>query len=89
MELRRLRENPSISNKILFSVEANFYVNEEVNRQSLRHWSYGNPLWMSPTKVEGGGRVKVWAGVWGDRIIGHIFVDGNPNADKYLIMLQE
>ena len=39
--------------------------------------------------VQGGGKVMVWAGIWGDRAIGPCFVDGNLNADKYLIMLQE
>ena len=31
----------------------------------------------------------VWAGIWGDKIIGPFFIDGNLNANEYLIMLQE
>ena len=31
----------------------------------------------------------VWAGIWGDRIPGPFFFDGNLNADKYFMMLQE
>ena len=50
--LRKLMEDPEISAKILFSDEAKFYVNEEVNRQNLRYWSNGNPHWMSLMKVE-------------------------------------
>ena len=44
---------------------------------------------MSLTKVQGGGKVMVLAGILGDIITGPFFVDGNLNADKYLIMLQD
>lgn len=37
---------------------------------------------------EDGNSAKV-PGISGDTIIGPFFVDGNHNADKYLIMLQE
>ena len=39
--------------------------------------------------MQGGGKVMVWARIWGDRIIGRFFVDGNLNVDKYFLMLQE
>jgi len=58
------------SSGILFTDEANFYVNGEVNRQNLRYWSNASPHWMSPTKMQGAGKLMVWAGIWGDRIIG-------------------
>ena len=33
--------------------------------------------------------MMIWAGIWGDKIIGPIFINGNLNANKYLNMLQE
>ena len=33
---------------VLFSAEANFYVNEEVNKQNMRYWSQDNLHWISP-----------------------------------------
>ena len=39
--------------------------------------------------MQGAGKLMVWAGIWGDRIIGPLFVSENLNAEKYLNMLQE
>ena len=39
--------------------------------------------------MQGAGKLMVWAGIWGDRIIGPLFVSENLNAGKYLNMLQE
>ena len=39
--------------------------------------------------MQGAGILMVWAGIWGDRIIGPLFVSENLNAGKYLNMLQE
>ncbi|CAM1324679.1 Uncharacterised protein r2_g3343 [Pycnogonum litorale] len=87
--LTKVNEDANFPTKILFTDEANFYVNGEVNRQNLRYWSSENPKWLSPTKLQGAGKLMVWAGIWGDRIIGPIFIDGILNAEKYLNMLQE
>jgi hypothetical protein len=43
----------------LFTEEANFYVNGEVNRQNVRYWSDANPHWMNPSKMQGAGKVMV------------------------------
>ena len=60
--LTKVNEDENFSNKILFTVEANFYINgEEVNRQNLRYWSDENPRWMNPMKMQGVGKVMVWA----------------------------
>ena len=73
----------------MFTDEANFYVNGEVNRQNLRYWSNANPHWMSPTKMQGAGKLMVWARIWGDRSIGSFYISGNLNAEMNLNMLQE
>ena len=41
------------------------------------------------TKIQVAIKLMVWAGIWGDRIIGPIFIDGTLNAERYLKMLQE
>ena len=68
--LSNVNEDPNFSTKILFTDEANFYVNGEFNRQNLGYWSNENPKWLSPTKMQGAGKLMVWAGIWGDKIIG-------------------
>ena len=39
--------------------------------------------------MQDAGQVMVWAGIWGDKIIGPIFINRNLNANKYLNMLQK
>ena len=46
---------------VLFSDEANFYVNE-VNKQNMQYWSQDNPHQISLTK-QGAVKVIVWCGL--------------------------
>jgi hypothetical protein len=43
--VNKLDVGANILSGILFADEANFYVNGEVNRQSVRYWSDTNPHW--------------------------------------------
>ena len=54
----------------MFSDEANFYVNGEVNRSNVRDWSRSNPHWYTGNKDQGVVRVVVWCSLWKDQIIG-------------------
>jgi len=75
-------------NTILFTDEANFYLNGEVNKQNMRFWSDENPHWMDPAKEQGSAKVMVWCGIWNGQIIGPFFFDHTVNAENYLQMLQ-
>lgn len=85
----KMDNDPQFSAGILFSDEANFYCNGEVNRQNMRYWSDANPQWLNPSKMVGAEKTMVWCGIWQNRIIGPFFIDGNMNAQIYLKMLQE
>ncbi|KAG2462040.1 TDT nucleotidylexotransferase, partial [Polypterus senegalus] len=50
---QKLEQDPQFTQKILFSDEANFYVNGEVNKQNHRYWSDTNPHWIDPSKTVG------------------------------------
>ena len=39
--------------------------------------------------MQGAHELMVWAGMWGDGIIGSLFVSENLEAESYLNMLQE
>lgn len=84
-----MHENvPGFVSSILFSDEANFYVSGEVNKQNVRYWMDSNPHWMSDCKSQGAEKLMVWCGIWGDRIVGPFFIEGNLNAMVYLDMLK-
>ncbi|KAG2456425.1 TT30A protein, partial [Polypterus senegalus] len=50
---QKLEQDPQFTQKILFSDEANFYVNGEVNKQNHHYWSDTNPHWIDPSKTVG------------------------------------
>ncbi|KAG2462398.1 FXR1 protein, partial [Polypterus senegalus] len=50
---QKLEQDPQFTQKILFSDEANFYVNGEVNKQNHRYWSDTNPHWIDSSKTVG------------------------------------
>ena len=81
--------DPQFTQKILFSDEANFYVNGEVNKQNHRYWSDTNPHWMDPSKTVGTTKVMVWCGIWGTTIVGPFFINGNLKATGYLKLLYD
>jgi hypothetical protein len=54
-----------------------FRLGGDVNRHSSRYWANGNPNWMEANHVENGKRVMTSAALWGDRLIGPYFCDGN------------
>uniref|UniRef100_A0AAZ1XUQ9 DUF4817 domain-containing protein n=1 Tax=Oreochromis aureus TaxID=47969 RepID=A0AAZ1XUQ9_OREAU len=86
---QKLEQDPQFTQKILFSDEANFYVNGEVNKQNHRYWSDNNPHWMDPPKTVGTTKVLVWCGIWGTTIVGPFFISGNLKATGYLKLLHD
>uniref|UniRef100_A0A3Q3KZL0 DUF4817 domain-containing protein n=1 Tax=Mastacembelus armatus TaxID=205130 RepID=A0A3Q3KZL0_9TELE len=86
---QKLEQDPQFTQKILFSDEANFYVNGEVNKQNHRYWSDTNPHWIDPSKTVGTKKVMVWCGIWGTKIVGPFFINGNLKATGYLKLLHD
>ncbi|KAG2459496.1 RPGF4 factor, partial [Polypterus senegalus] len=56
---QKLEQDPQFTQKILFSDEANFYLNGEVNKQNHRYWSDTNPHWIDPSKTVGTKKLMV------------------------------
>jgi hypothetical protein len=81
--------NAEFTRKIIFSDEAMFYLNGQVNRQTTRYWCNANPYWAVDSNTQSDPRVMVWCGIWGDRIIGPFFFDNSVNGHTYLELLME
>ena len=59
-----IEKESSFSSGTLFTDEANFCINREVNRQNLRYWSDVNPHWMmDASKMQGAQKLMVWCGI--------------------------
>ena len=80
-QLNALQENPGLLGNLVFSDEAHFYLNGEVNRQDFRLWSEENPHWFTeePLHPE---KVTVWLGVGLNGFIGPVFWQFDPRRPR-------
>lgn len=81
--------NLDFVSNVLFSDEASFCLNGEVNRQNCRYWSTKNPRWMEETHTQHHEKINVWAGIVGTRVVGPYFFDETLTGDRYLEFLRE
>lgn len=87
--MTRITADEYFLNRIVFSDEATFELNGNVNRHNYRYWSDINPRWMSDTRnTQYPQKLNVWAGVINNRIVGPFFIEGNLTAVKYEDMLR-
>jgi hypothetical protein len=73
---------------ICFTDECTFTLNNEPNIQNYRYWSTQNEHRLACTRTQYPQKVNVWAGIFGHRIIGPFFIDGNLTGPTYLNLLQ-
>jgi hypothetical protein len=78
--LSQTEANECFLEGVMFSDEANFYVN-------FRYWSTENPHWFSGSKEQGTERIMVWCGLWDTRVIRSFFFETTADGEKYLGML--
>lgn len=86
--MKKCDEDPNFLNSIVFSDEATFTLNGYVNRHNCRYWASENPHWMVESHTQHPEKVNVWAGIFGRKVIGPFFINGNLNSESYLHMLQ-
>lgn len=65
--------NPNFLKNIVFSDEATFSLKGTVHRHNCRYWSPENPHWTQEAHTQRRGKVNVWAGMIGDRLLGPFF----------------
>ena len=83
-----LDADPQLLNEILWTDEANFHLNGEVNRHNCRYWSAENPRFVSTVPLHSP-KVVVWCGVWSGGLFGPFFFEGNVTGVSYLSMLTD
>lgn len=84
-----LDRNTIVLNNIVFSDEATFMLNGNVNRHNCRYWSSVNPHWMREQHTQHPEKLNVWLGILGGQFIGPFFIDGNLNANEYYRLLEQ
>ncbi|GFY35967.1 putative DD41D transposase [Trichonephila clavipes] len=83
---------PDFHKRILFSDEANFWLNGYVNQQNCRIWSEANPHVYVKTPLHPE-KLTVWCALWAGGIIGPYFIKNDEghnvtvNGDRYKTMI--
>jgi hypothetical protein len=85
--MQRLDTDPNFVKNIVFSDEASFLLNGNVNRHNCRYWSDTNPHWKREAHTQHPQKVNVWSGLIGSNVIGPFFINGNLNGDTYRNLL--
>ena len=79
----RTNEDAKFFSYVLWSDEATFRSNGEVNRHNMHYWSNDNPHWMREVDNQRYWTLNTWCGIIGNRIIGPHFFEGNLNGHAY------
>ncbi|GFY10662.1 uncharacterized protein TNCV_2194831 [Trichonephila clavipes] len=83
---------PDFHKRILFSDEAHFWLNGNVNKQNCRIWSEANPQVYVETPLHPE-KLTVWCALWAGGIIGPYFFKNNEghnvtvNGDRYRALI--
>ncbi|KAJ8934037.1 hypothetical protein NQ318_020835 [Aromia moschata] len=81
--IRMIDEDPHFLFNIVFSDEATFQLDGNLNRHNCRYWSDSNPRLMREHNTQYREKLNVWAGILHNHIVGPFFIEGNLNAEAY------
>lgn len=84
----RVTANPNYLYNVCFSDECSFFLNGTVNRHNCRYWADANPRLFHEVYTQQPQKLNVWAGIFGDNIVGPFFLPGNLTGDMYLDLLE-
>jgi len=75
-------QDPTFIQRIAFGDEACFFLNGEFNHHNMRLWSQTNQHWAIERRSQDSPKLNVWAGIFGDHVLGPYFFEGNINAAR-------
>lgn len=78
-----LEENNRFFENVLWSDEATFRSNGDVNKHNLHYWSLNNPHWLRTVDRQRYWTLNTYCGILDDQIIGPYFFEGNLNGAMY------
>lgn len=84
----RVNQDPHLLFNICFSDECSFFINGTVNRHNCRYWGDTNPRIFHETHTQHPEKLNVWAGIFGDHVVGPFFLPGTLTGEMYLELLE-
>lgn len=87
--LQRLDENPNLFKQILWTDESSFSTAGVFNRKNKYSWENKNHRKRAIVEIRKSGRksIKVWCGIFQNKIVGPIFFDYTLTRETYLEMI--
>lgn len=70
--------------KVLWTDEANFSRNCQVNLHNAHYWSEQNPHWLGRSRHQYQWSFNVWCGIYGSTIIGPVFFNNTLTGKRYV-----
>jgi len=84
----KIDDDTEFLKRILWTDEAKFHNNGQVNHHNNHYWSDLNPHWMNETNRQVRWGINVWCGITDEYLIGPYFFEENLNGNKYLDFLK-
>jgi len=86
--LNMVAENPQFLLNVLWTDEATFGSDGQLNTHNTHFWARNNPRWLEEVQQQGRYSVNVWCGIIGGRVVGPFILDGALNGRTYLDFLE-
>lgn len=87
--LHMIENDQNFFNFVLFSDEATFQNDGELNRHNCHYWSNENPHWHRTVNFQRRWSLMVWCGIVNGYLIGPYFFEENVNRLTYLQLIRE
>lgn len=81
--LNMVDEDENVAMKIMFTDEANFSRDAQVNLHNAHYWAVENPRWMRKCRFQKKWSFNVWAGICNGSVVGPYFFDGALTGHRY------
>lgn len=81
--LNMVDEDENFPLKIMFTDEANFSRDAQVNLHNAHYWAVENPHWLRECRFQRKWSFNVWAGIFNGSVIGPHFFDGTLTGHRY------
>lgn len=75
--------DPEFVHNVLWTDEAQFCRNANVNLHNAHYWSDTNPHWLRQHRHQVTWAANVWCGIFRGHIVGPYFIDGNLTGREY------
>lgn len=87
--LQMIQNDPEFFRFVMFSDEAKFYSDGQLNRHNSHYWSNENPHWHRAVDHQNRWSIMVWCGIVNGYLVGPYFFDRNVDQHSYLELLRD